>query len=183
MRIRLPIVIVLALAVLALLCVVATNRLRGASERAAAAEHELQRVADDARDILRLRNANETASLGAPPQDDLIARLNTALSEAGLPGSALRDIERVADRALGDGATAKSGFKRRDVRVVIDPVDPPGLGRLLDRWQRTEPLWTVTGIDLSARRGRIQPGAPRYTVRLQLSAAYAETDLEGPDQP
>ncbi len=179
---RPPIVLALVIAAASLAGAVAWNRLSTAIQAADNARRDYLSVERDGREVIRLREERATASLGEPPQDDLVARLGQIASESGLSRGMVRNVERVSDRSIGE-TRGERGFRRRDVRVTLEPVGPADLGRFLEQWRRSQPLWTVSNIDLEARRGRVQTGAPRYIARLQLSAAYAATTPSGTPSP
>lgn len=180
--IRPPLAIGMVLAGASLAGVLAWSRLHATEASADSARIAFEQIVQDGRDVLRLQQEKEAATLGEPPQDDLIARLGLIASETGLSRGVVRNVERIGDRELGDGS-GRAEFRRRDVRVSLEPIDPPELGRFLTRWRAHEPLWTITGIELDARQGRVQPGSPRYTARLRLSAAYSATDSTGAARP
>ena len=180
--IRAPLLIGVMVAGACLAGVFAWGRLRAAEATAESARMSYVQIERDGRGVLRLQEEKEAASLGEPPQDNLIARLGIVATDAGLLRGVVRNVERVDDREIDD-RSAGPMFRRRDVRVSLEPIDPAELGLFVARWRVSDPLWAITGIELEARRGRVQPGTPRYVARLKLSAAYSATDPTGAGTP
>ncbi|MBL9140567.1 MAG: hypothetical protein JNK53_01760, partial [Phycisphaerae bacterium] len=139
----------------------AVSTARWLGSRHAALDEAEMRAGETARsvgEVLSLRGRTERASLRARPQQDLVARLNRTLSECGAGSGIVSTVAAhggtTADAKAGQagGAPASSGGSRyatQQVRVSLRGLRLEDLGKFLDRWRATQPLWTVAAIDLS----------------------------------
>lgn len=167
---RTPFIALLCLGAVSLTASIGATRLRLAQHRVDDAQGRLDRVTADAREVVELRAVGASAALGEPPQEDLLARLTHAASACGLQRSVIRGVRLDADRpTAGDPL-----YRQRRFTATLQPIDPPALGRFLDRWRSTEPVWSISSIALNVERARRPAGvAPSYAATIQLTATYA----------
>lgn len=126
---------------------------------------ELQAV-----ELVRLVSLPASAAIGTP-QTDGSTLVSSALQQSGLAANLLRDVIAEGDVPAGDG------YVRRGFRITLDPVEPVQLGKFLQSWKRSQPLWTVARIDLT----RVAPPMDRSTdYRASLSMACVFVKDERP---
>ncbi len=142
-------------------------------------------AADDARagierDLLKvqaLRAQVRGVSVGRRPDGDLIARVQRALSDAGLPVSACSGVQPRADQTR-PGA----GVRVQTVVMTLRGLLPAEFGAWLAAWRAGDQTWRLDDVQLT----RVVPtGAGglvarsdgnRYDVALVLAAPYVEED-------
>jgi len=137
-----------------------SERDEAADARAAA---ELQ-----AAELARLAALPASAAVGAPQVDGSVL-VSTTLTQSGLSGSVLRDVIAEGDVAVG------SGYMRRGFRVTLDPVEPAQLGRFLSAWKKSQPLWTVSRIDLS-RVASPMDRSTAYRASLSMACVFVKDE-------
>lgn len=163
--------------VIALLAIGASwFRLDGARDRLATAQSSLVQARSDGERVLALRAARQTIAAGAQPENDVIARVNATLADAGLPRSTLRSLVPeavVSIRSGGSSASSGSGpaYNRQSLRLTLGDLSVVDLGRFLLHWRETQPLWTITRLELIHQRGA-GSNAGHYDVTLVLSTIY-----------
>lgn len=103
------------------------------------------------RQVERLATMRQTAVPDAGEDDGtLAARAASVLANAGLPRQSLEALSPETRQTIskeGDAAVS-----RRRATLTLTPITLPQLGRFLAAWQRDEPSWTMTGLDLSPQR-------------------------------
>lgn len=178
MTLRPPITIGLTLAMCGLLLIASGRRLVDATTHARTARERLQTVQADLEELARLRALVARAQLGEPPGEDLLARVRAALDRAGVAPDRLQRLSRRGDSPVGHaGGQASAIYRTRSELLSLDRVTLSQVGRFLEEWRRTEPLWTVSMIDMTESRGRgAEPGS--YTVQLTLTTTYVHTTPE-----
>ncbi len=107
--------------------------------------------------LMRLVSVPARVASGTP-QTDGSALVSAALQKAGLGVSVFRDV--IAEGDL----PATAGYVRRTLRITLDPVEPAQIGRFLQAWMGSQPLWTVNRIDLT-----------RVASPVDRSSAYRAT--------
>ena len=139
---------------------------------AGAAQSTTARVAVDAQEVLRLRDADEHLALSDPPQQDVLQRVRRVLTETGIGEDRLASLASRSDAAVPD----ETGQRERTYTLALDRMNTPLLGQWLATWIDTEPMWRVSSIELAeATRGRGDAVFP-FRVTLELSARYADLD-------
>lgn len=153
------------------------SRWSGARDDRYAAERLVATAGADANELRRLRAASERRIFGEPPAEDFIDRVNRTLGSIGLPASIAGNITREADRGV---AGADDSQRVRVMRIEVQPLSPPDLGRFLAAWRAENPAWTVRQVSLRKTTDR-RVGPNEYQVTLNLVARYTST-LSGEPQ-
>jgi len=152
----------------------AARALRAQSEaRAAAATYEQTRRT--AAEVIALRNTRPTVAVGKRPEPGIYGQFTDALVDAGEPTSVLTNLSPDADSSVTIGGSAAR--KRQCVRVTLEGVTLPGLGRVMNAWRSAQPEWTVTQVQLTpTSQSEPLPGnAPRpLRVTLLMEAIYLD---------
>lgn len=174
-----PIFLTLVAAGCGFLIVVGVHSLSTARAHAESARQRLVLVTDDTAELARLRRRHALAQSGEPPSEDLLARVRSTLDRSGIPASSLQRLSRRGDAAVaGAGNSGAFPYRTRTEVLTLTQTRLPELGRFLDEWGRTQPLWTVTAIDLRESRGGTsgrEASAGSYTVQMTLSTTYVQT--------
>ncbi|MFG0282915.1 MAG: hypothetical protein ACF8R7_00695 [Phycisphaerales bacterium JB039] len=150
-------------------------RWRAATRAEATAVARLHRIAIDAQQLAALSGQSERVALSERPPQDLIARIRAALTDSGLSAAALDGVQpessapvRTAPRSM----TGAADYQRQAARAVFRGVTLADLGKFLDRWSRTQSLWTPATITLT-HDGSDDPRGV-YRVELTLAATYLD---------
>lgn len=144
------------------------------------AHARLKRVHHDARAIITLRRQSERVSIEARPTEDVLALINTALAEAGLPQRHLADLRSESDAALpsgggSEGAPGGDGpqYRRQSLSVSLRELSPADLGAFISAWRQVQTVWSVTRLTLAHPHGRGE-SSDQYDVNLIITAVYVE---------
>ncbi len=125
----------------------------------------LERVAHDAGRVLELRASGQTVAEQKRPEQDVIARVNAVLSEAGLGEHHFGGL-----RPESDSALPGSACRRQTLRITLRQLGLPELGAFLERWAASQELWTPTRVELLRAQTQADPG--RYDVSILITATY-----------
>lgn len=153
---------------LAMTLVSGTRLARAASDASAA-----RRSLDDAEHLVDRIEALERKhpwrrDTTAPPAD-LTPLLLAALDDAGVPHDRLRSVRQASDRAVSSGdGMGQSRVRQRTVSIAMEPLSVPEIGSVLASWQRLEPSWTVSLIDLK----HLPSGEARGAIRFDVARTY-----------
>lgn len=130
------------------------------------------------REVTRLRALPRVVGERPPPVEHL-DMLTDALGDAGLGTNVLRRVSPEGEAtwaAPADLAAAgRLPLRKAGVRVELDGVSMPQLGRFLASWRRQQPQWTPTTITLSPRLvggAESVHQAPTWSVSLVLTCVY-----------
>lgn len=151
----------LSLACLAALALACRDHAR-AKQLSTAAYAQLDRAAADAHDLRRLQGLMGLEH--AAPHDALMSLMASVLREAGVSGSALREVTPGAAR---DNAWARSGHQ--SATVLVEGITLPETGSVLFALREHAAPWRLSGIELTPQRAEAGPGTLR--VRLTIEAA------------
>ncbi len=172
MNTRPAIIMLLVIAAMAMLLAISSKRLVATQDRRQTAVTLLQSTTADAQEVMDLRSQQQQIAHAEQPENDLIARVNRTLERAGLGGENLGGLRKEANSAI----TSRSGeetaeYHKQSFRLNLKSLSPAELGRFLAAWHKTQPLWTVTRIELTHQRGRRETG-DKYNATIVLTAVY-----------
>lgn len=153
------------LAVLCVPIVISASRLSNARMQHDAALTARQRLINEAQQIIRLRSKQQRIAEHKRPEQDVIARVNTTLAEAGIPPERFGGLRPESDAALPNTA-----YRRQSVRITLDELSIIELGAFLDQWSKSQQLWTPTRLELSHARSKIDED--RYNIVILITATY-----------
>jgi hypothetical protein len=171
MTLRPPVVIGLVLATFSLPIAIGAKRLDDARDRVDEARSRVIETATAVQRVLDLRSSAQRVDEVKRPQQDLIARVNGVLAEAGLPTDAFGALTLSADAELpGSPPESPLVYKRQSVRINLKQLTLPGVGAFLAAWTRSQPLWPPSQIELVHPKGK--GAGDRYDVTLMVEATY-----------
>jgi hypothetical protein len=149
------------------------------SKRDALAEREslAQSTADDVRTVLSLRSQRDRASLEPQADANLTKLVRSAMREAGVAESAFVSLSpEGSGTPLASAADSGPKYLIRRSSVRLRQLRLDEIGRVLDRWRGSQPLYAVTSVDLTrvGQRGLGDAGKPsdaeeRFDVTLVLT--------------
>jgi len=58
--------------------------------------------------------------------------------------------------------------------ITLTPIEPAELGRFLDLWRQSEPLWIPSQIELTHASSRRQRTNNAYSTRILFAATYVD---------
>lgn len=157
----------------------------GSSVRASNADAELARARAIVAAVERAR-ALPPVLAEAPPAGDQLAAVRDTLGRAGLPESALRRVQAEADGASERMEGVTLPIRRSAMRVELDGLTLPELGRFFGVWRTQNPGWTPVLVNLSPRPETVRDGVspapgsaqsssqspPHWTVSMSMAALY-----------
>lgn len=151
-------------------------RLGSAQSQMANAESARAAIERDVTRIHLLRAQVSGLSVGRRPDGDLIARVQRALSDAGLPISACSGVQPRADQTR-PGA----GVRVQTVVMTLRGLLPSEFGAWLAAWRAGDQTWRLDDVQLTRVSGPTAPGTSvarsdgnRYDITLVLAAPYVE---------
>lgn len=159
------------------------QRLAHAQGSLRAAQDSLERLSQDAKELLELGSRQEQISLQQRPAQDVIALVNAVLAEIGLPARHLRSLTPESDGALDAGSAGASGhadeakIRRQSLRLTLENLNVRDLGAFLARWRSSQSVWTATRIELTHVRSAASTASldeNRYDASILISALYLE---------
>ena len=157
------------------LCIAAAGRsgalYMSAKRSFAATELAVTEMSHQAREILRLRKTQQQIELNPRPAQDLIARVNAAMSEAGVSQRHFKSLNPESDADVPLNIGQQTMVRRQTVRLSLQNLEPTELGRFLGEWRASNPIWQPMRIDLT-HSGNAKSQENRYDVVLLLSALY-----------
>lgn len=155
------------------------KRYLGARAEAVTAGARLELVADQTRELSQLRAQAPPELLRERPAPGLTARIAGVVAVAGLPQSALQNVTPELETLV---TTVRGGkYRRMTVRMTLEPVTLPELGRVLSEWRSAEPLWTVSSIDLSPGSGAASGSQKRLRAALVIETIFGDDVKESAD--
>ena len=173
-----PVVVLALLASLAaLLVAVQTKRLADARHQYDSRRADLDRVVEESREIVRLRNEGEKVSLRERPANDVLAQVNAILVESGIPTSRLTEFRPESDMPLPDVARGPNDplWHRQSIVLHFNELTMTDLGSFLSRFGGTQELWSPTRIEIIQPREPARQKAGQYQVHVVISAIYCST--------
>lgn len=152
-------------------------RLGTAHTQVASADTARLTVERDLAKVQQLRAQVRGVSVGRRPDGDLIARVQRALSDAGLPVTACSGIQPRADQSR-PGA----GVRVQTVVTTLRGLLPAEFGAWLAAWRAGDQTWRLDDLQFTRAGGTSRPTpvaqgeGNRYDVTLVLAAPYVEED-------
>ncbi len=146
---------------------VSAARLR--HEAAIAAIEQLQR---DASNVIELRAKRDIVAWRERPKADVLALVNAALVDAGIPTDRLQGIGEGVDTPVTSARGGESTLRRQSLAVSLERLTPAQIGQFLERWESVQSQWSAGRLELTHRRD--QNDSELYDVRLHISAVYLE---------
>lgn len=173
MRSRLAMLLMTVVAVMSI--AIFMSRLASADRARDAAMAQLLEVRRDAQEVIDLRAASQRVNARERPAQDVIAMVNAAMAEAGIPNAQFKGLSPEADVALaprnGPNVTP-AGYRRQSLRLSLAGLSVADLGRFLAAWRQSQQIWTVTRLELTHQRSPEPVGGDAYDVTIILAATY-----------
>lgn len=165
-----------------LLAAVEWKRLAAAEGEVRAAQTRLLATTGDVEETLRLRAAAEQVLTDERPEQDLAARVNAVRDAVAIRRDAFTGQRPIEDgrQVVGTAADGRP-LRRQRVRFTLTALAVPEIGAFLTEWRRTQPMWTLTKVDLT--RGSAKMQDDRYDASIEVAAVYVEAPgTTGADQ-
>jgi hypothetical protein len=156
------------LAVLALPIVISAKRLTAANHQWQKTHNELASAGHSAARVMELRSQQQTVAEQKRPDQDVIARINAVLAEAGIPTSSLAGVTPESDTELAGGKFLRC----QSIRISLKELTVQQIGDLLAYWTERQPLWVPTRIELVHVKTADEQHAGLYAMNVLLSATY-----------
>lgn len=158
----------------AVMLALSATRAARAHARARDAHEVFERSRRDADEVIALRATPPTLTVGKRPEPGIYGQFADALVEVGEPVSTISSLVPGTDTAVAvDGLGA---CKRQSVRVTLDGLTLPRLGRVLHAWRRAQPDWRTTQVQLTPLPDGVpEPGAALpLRVTMVIEALYLD---------
>lgn len=168
--------IIVGLAMSAVL-MVATGRSAARYARAqdqyAAAQRVAQELSSLVEEIIRLRSQRQRIELQPRPAQDVISRVNEALSAIGLDQRHFKGLSPESDVEIPRSDNSMQGVRRQTLRLSLKSMAPLELGRLLHSWRQHNPTWRPTRIEMT-HSGGSNSDENLFDVVILLAALYLD---------
>ena len=147
----------------------AQRQLHASEGRFAAALQQIERIES-------LRAQTQRIELRARPTEDVLTIVNSLLAESGIPSQHLRSFTSEGESALEPSSRHGSAIplRRQSMRLSLQGITTPQLGRFLNTWRRTQQIWLPTRLELVHSTSR--EANDRYDVAVVISAVYIAED-------
>lgn len=165
MRVKPLIILSFWLGLLSTLTVVSGKRLANASYQQISAQTTLVKLTKDAQSIIDLRSKQQVVAERKRPEQDVIAKVNAALADVGIPYKHFDSL-----RPESDGALPDSKYRRQSIRINLNELTVAELGAFLKQWNQAQKLWTPTRIELLHSRNKAN--TDRYNITILITATY-----------
>ena len=164
--------LIIALAAAGALCVIAVqaHRVDAARQRHGAAIAAIGQIQRDASKVIELRARRDLVAWRERPTADVLALVNAALVDAGIPTNRLQGIGEGIDTPLTSAQGGESSLRRQSMAISLERLTPPQIGLLLEKWNLVQDQWSAARLELTHRRDQSQPDL--YDLRLHVSAVY-----------
>lgn len=151
---------------------------RSAHTLVATEASSLVRVQEQIEQLSTIPAANDSAS----DQRDttLTARVTAALADTGLPAASLASLSPETRQSLSKNTGTEVSRSRASLTLI--PVTLPELGRFLAAWQRDQPAWTVTALELNPQHNAANTVGGDLQLRVVLTLETT-TVREAPSTP
>ncbi|HYE63785.1 MAG TPA: hypothetical protein VD997_17470 [Phycisphaerales bacterium] len=149
------------------------QRYVAALEQATEAADALTVVADQATQLDRLRASAPVESRRSRPAPGLASRIAQVVAVTGLSQGTLQNVTPEVETGIGTGTGIN--YRRTAVRLTLDPITLPELGRFLQEWRAAEPAWTVSTIDLTPTSNQAKGGQKPLRAALFIETVFAAT--------
>lgn len=164
--------LVCALAVAGSTCVIAVqaHRLSVARQRHDAAISTLEQLQGDASKVIELRAKRDFVAPRERPRADVLALVNAAMVDAGIPTNRLQGIAEGVDTPVTNTRGSDWALRRQSLAISFEGLAPAQIGLFLERWDRVQNQWSAGRLELTHRRDPSQRDL--YDLRLHISAVY-----------
>ena len=166
----------------ALMITLCASRLRTASAEVASARWAMEQTTRDAQSIVDLRNRSQTVETRQRPAQDIIAQVNAALAEVGIPSSHLRSLtpeaETSAAQAGESGLSSRLPLLKQSVRVTLAGLSPQQIGAFLVHWRSAQHIWIADRLEIVRDRSSRSEeeerslAGNRYETTIVMTALY-----------
>lgn len=172
MILRRPILVALVITFCAAAIAFSARRLQSAEQELDQALSHLATTQHQTAEIATLRQHDERVADRERPPQDVIAMVSAVLSEVGIAGERLRDVE--PETSLSAAAQRGSRYRTQSVGFTLDRLAPEEIGRFLAEWHARQRIWIPSRLELIHVRDQPEP-ARLYTIRVVVTAIYLES--------
>jgi len=146
-------------------------RLDQAGARVQAAQQQFTSVNQELQRLLDLRARIQAPVRGRRPQDDLVSRVQQALTAAGLPVTACSGVQPRADQSA-------NGMRIQTVQLRLQGLRPAEFGAWLAAWKAADQPWRLSEMQMVHSTAAGAAGTPldnnRFDLTLVLTVPYLE---------
>lgn len=151
----------------------------GSAARAeSAALRDFHAVRADVLELCRFRQ--EGARYVSRSGPDLVSRVNSTASSAGIAPDAVASVLPEAETSVVEGGSRR--LVRHAARISFQGIGLPQLGRFVDTWRQVEPEWTISAIEFGPDSSDMTRNSHSQRIRttIVIEAMFAQTtDQEG----
>jgi hypothetical protein len=104
-------------------------------------------------------------------EDRILGLVSDCLSQSGVNPAAIRDV---SSESQAGGTTT---YRRQNIRVQLDSLSVPDVGRFLSTWNKLHPTWTPTTINLSPAQKNEGGKAGTTSVAWAATVVFTSTYL------
>ncbi len=112
-------------------------------------------------------------------EDRVLGLVSDCLSQSGINPAAIKDVSAESQA----GGTAN--YRRQNIRVQLDSLGVPDIGRFLATWNKLHPTWTPNTVNLSpaarTEAGKAGESPPAWSVTVVFTSTYLAARSTNPD--
>ncbi len=172
----------MVIALSTLMLTISSARHRTANAELASARAALQQTTRDAQSIIDLRSRSQTVETRQRPAQDVIAQVNAALAEVGIPSSHLRSLTPEAETSAApsseSGRSNRPSLLKQSVRLTLAGLTPQQIGAFLVHWRSAQHIWITDRLEIvrdRSNRSELEDrslAGNRYETTIVMTALY-----------
>lgn len=131
-------------------------------------EHD-RATADLVQEVRHLRTLPVIVADEPTRQESVFGMVSDTLVHAGINPSSLKDVGSDAV-----GGTAQN-YRRQKIRIQLDSVSVPDVGRFLASWRKHHPTWIATAFNLAPmQRADSTLDQPAWSVSIEVTSTFLD---------
>lgn len=137
-------------------------------------EHDMQ-AAKVVQEVRHLRTLPVIVAEEPTRQEGVFGMVSDTLIHAGLNPASRKDVS--SDAVAG----TVRGYRRQKIRIQLDSVSVPDVGRFLASWRKHHPTWIATALHLAPmQRSDSKYDQPAWSVAIEVTSTFLDRTAERP---
>lgn len=181
-----------AVAGLGLMCFAwSGQRWWSATGNLAVAQAQDARAAGLVSEVKHLRTLKPIVNELPTSSELILGMVADSLAQAGINHSASKDVSAEQDSGplpggnMGGTSGSIESYRKQSIRVQLEGVSVPDIGRLLAAWSKAHPTWVATTVNLSPQPKNESSGKgldpnPAWSATLVFTSVYLAGGTGGP---
>jgi hypothetical protein len=118
-------------------------------------------------ELTKLRRERAVVAESRRPAQDVIAQVNAAMRDAGVPTDRMKSLDPEADSPLA------GRYRSQTLRLTLEHLSLREVGAFLASWRAAKTVWTPRSLELAhvaITEGKVP--SDRYDARVVIAATY-----------